>query len=155
VGKLAGKAKEAAGSLVGDNDLAREGRLQQAQVDAETQAERYAGEAEQRADEAALAQAKTETELERERLETEVAAQEREDRIERDRQKAEGEAQAQAQRKQADAERQREVEESTAQSTAQAAENERLSTAKQEIRLEQQAREAEGKANAMDPKENQ
>ena len=35
VGKVAGKAKEAAGSLVGNGDLAREGRLQQAQADAE------------------------------------------------------------------------------------------------------------------------
>ena len=33
VGKLAGKAKEAAGSVVGDDQLAREGRLQQAQGD--------------------------------------------------------------------------------------------------------------------------
>lgn len=35
VGALAGKAKQAAGSLVGNKDVAREGRLQQAQVDAE------------------------------------------------------------------------------------------------------------------------
>ncbi len=40
LGKLAGKAKEAAGSLVGNDDLAREGRLQQAQVDAEAEAAR-------------------------------------------------------------------------------------------------------------------
>ncbi len=38
-GKLAGKAKEAAGSLVGNDDMAREGRLQQAQLDAEAEAE--------------------------------------------------------------------------------------------------------------------
>jgi uncharacterized protein YjbJ (UPF0337 family) len=37
-GKLAGKAKEAAGSLIGDDDLARDGRTQQAQIDAEAEA---------------------------------------------------------------------------------------------------------------------
>ena len=35
LGKLAGKAKAAAGSLTGNDDLAREGRLQEATVDAE------------------------------------------------------------------------------------------------------------------------
>ncbi len=42
LGKLAGKAKEAAGSLVGNDDLAREGRLQQAEVEAEAEAAREA-----------------------------------------------------------------------------------------------------------------
>jgi uncharacterized protein YjbJ (UPF0337 family) len=35
---VAGKAKEAAGSLVGNDDLALEGRLQQAHVEAEAEA---------------------------------------------------------------------------------------------------------------------
>ena len=34
-GKLAGRMKQAAGSVLGNEDLAREGRLQQAQVEAE------------------------------------------------------------------------------------------------------------------------
>jgi uncharacterized protein YjbJ (UPF0337 family) len=154
VGKLAGKAKEAAGSLLGNDDLAREGRLQEAQVEAEADAERSAGEAKQRADEAALKQEMDETELERQRLQNEVATREREHQIERDRQEAEREARAEGQRKQADAERHREVQESIAESAAQRAERERLDTAKEEIRLEQQAREAEASATA-DTKENQ
>ena len=38
LGKLAGKAKETAGSVLGNEELAREGRLQQAQAEAEAQA---------------------------------------------------------------------------------------------------------------------
>ncbi|HEX2397485.1 MAG TPA: hypothetical protein VHI73_05035, partial [Solirubrobacteraceae bacterium] len=45
LGKLAGKAKEAAGSLTDNDELAREGRLQQAQADADAQARREAAEA--------------------------------------------------------------------------------------------------------------
>ncbi|MDQ6605794.1 MAG: hypothetical protein M3Z06_04510 [Actinomycetota bacterium] len=50
LGKLAGKAKEAAGSLVGNDDLAREGRLQQAQVEAEAEAARDGEQTDQDAD---------------------------------------------------------------------------------------------------------
>jgi uncharacterized protein YjbJ (UPF0337 family) len=155
VGKLAGKAKEATGSLVGNNNLAREGRLQQAQVEAETEADRVAAEATQSAEEAALGQQKRETALERQRLQNEAAAHERDQQIERDRQAAEVEARAEAERKQAEAERQRSVEASAANSATGRAEHDRLAAAKDEIRLEQQAREAEARAIAIDPKENQ
>ena len=70
LGKLAGKAKEAAGFVLGNEDLAREGRLQQAQVDAE--AEHAAAEAQQREAEAEVEAAKADNELERERLQTEL-----------------------------------------------------------------------------------
>jgi uncharacterized protein YjbJ (UPF0337 family) len=53
-GKLAGKAKEAAGSLVGNDDLARDGRLQQAQIDAEADAARDADQAKPHDGEAAF-----------------------------------------------------------------------------------------------------
>ena len=72
VGKVAGKAKEAAGSLVGNGDLAREGRLQQAQADAEASAERRDADAQQRDAEARLKADKTETEIERRRLQNEI-----------------------------------------------------------------------------------
>ena len=45
-GKLAGSVKEVAGELVGNDDLAREGRQQQAEVDAEALAARDAEQAE-------------------------------------------------------------------------------------------------------------
>ena len=40
LGLLAGKAKEAAGTLVGNEELARKGRLQQTQIDEEAEAVR-------------------------------------------------------------------------------------------------------------------
>ena len=45
VGKLAGKAKEKAGDAFGDDKLAAEGRLQQAQVETDAEARREAFEA--------------------------------------------------------------------------------------------------------------
>lgn len=153
-GKLAGKAKEAAGAIVGNDDLAREGRLQQAQSEAEIDAQRNAAEAEQRREEANLVEEKTEVELERQRLQNEVTAQEREDQIERDRQAAERQAAAQAQRKQAVAEEERRTLESAADSAEERAERERLAAAKESIRLEQEAQQAEAAANTIDPEEN-
>lgn len=78
VGKVAGKAKEAAGSALGNDDLAREGRLQQAQAEAEVDARREAQEAEQREAEAEVEGARGDLEIERERLRSEIAAEERE-----------------------------------------------------------------------------
>ncbi len=46
LGRVAGKAKELSGELTGNEDLAREGRLQQAQADADERARREAAEAE-------------------------------------------------------------------------------------------------------------
>jgi hypothetical protein len=84
-------------------------------------------------------------------LQNEAAAPERDQQIERDRQAAEVEARAEAERKQAEAERQRSVEESAANSATGRAEHDRLAAAKDEIRLEQQAHEAEARAIAIDP----
>ena len=86
LGKLAGKAKEAAGSVLGNEQLAREGRLQQAQAEAEAEAAQAGAEAQQREAETEVEAAKAENELERERLQTELAAKEREAAIDRDEQ---------------------------------------------------------------------
>ena len=48
VGKAAGKAKELAGETLGNEELAREGRLQQAQGDADVDAAKARAEAKQR-----------------------------------------------------------------------------------------------------------
>ena len=82
VGKVVGKVKEAAGELFGQDDLAREGRLQQAQVDAEVVAETHAAEAEQLQTEQQLEADKQENELERQRLRTEITTAEREAALE-------------------------------------------------------------------------
>lgn len=153
VGKLAGKVKEAAGSLTGNQDLAREGRLQEAQSDAGFEASREAREASQREQQAQLVRERDETELERERLENEVAEQEREARAERDREVLERQVAAQEQEEKAQAERERAAKESSADRIEESAEAERLDAAREAIRLEQEARRVEAKAETTDPKE--
>src|ERR1700754_3065474 len=66
LGRIAGKLKEAAGSAVGNDELAREGRLQQAQVDAAEEAVGEAAEARQQEAEAALEEERARTAQERE-----------------------------------------------------------------------------------------
>jgi uncharacterized protein YjbJ (UPF0337 family) len=72
LGKLAGKAKEAAGSVLGREDLQREGKLQQVQAEAEAEAAKVAAAAEQKEREAELKAEKAETEAERREVELEA-----------------------------------------------------------------------------------
>ena len=135
LGKLAGKAKAAAGSLTGNDTLAREGRLQEAQVDAERDAQRELAEARQREQEAELSEERNQLKAERERLQQEVAAEDREQRIERDAQKAQLEADREAARQQAAAEQRHQADEERA------------------ARLEEEARRLETTAAVIDPEE--
>jgi uncharacterized protein YjbJ (UPF0337 family) len=92
LGKVAGRLKEAAGDVLGHDDLAREGRLQEAGADAELEARKREGEARDEQSEADLETRKAETEAERARLQSEVAADRQEEKIERDRELAEARA---------------------------------------------------------------
>ena len=87
LGRVAGKAKAAAGAALGDDDLAREGRLQQAQSEAEAEAARERELARQAEEEADAGARRAELEREREQLRGELAAEEREAAIERDRER--------------------------------------------------------------------
>ncbi len=153
LGAIAGKAKKVAGELAGNDNLAREGRLQQARVDAESEASRRADEARQHEAEADLQAEQAETESERERLEAEIASQTRAQQIERDREAAQHQAEADAREQAAAAERRRAARESAAESAEGLAERERMATAAEAIRLEQQARQAESNADSIDEKE--
>jgi uncharacterized protein YjbJ (UPF0337 family) len=153
LGKLAGKVKQAAGSMLGNKDLAREGRLQQAQVEAEAEAARAHAEANQRQAEAEIEAAKAENELERQRLQTEVAATEREAAIDRDQHDRLKNARVQAEQEKVAAESERRLEQSAATRAEQQAEAERLAEEQAAIRLEQEARRSEARANAIDPEE--
>ncbi len=154
LGKLAGRAKEAAGSALGKEDLAREGRLQQAQAEAEQEADAEAAEASQREAEAELEDEKAQTEIEREGLRNELEAKAREEAAERDRHEVELEAEASARRQETAAELERRVDESA----ADVEEKEALAQAEAEAetarRLEQEARRAEQRADLKDPEEN-
>jgi uncharacterized protein YjbJ (UPF0337 family) len=85
LGKVAGRLKQAAGDLLGDDDVAREGRLQEAGADAELESrEREAAARDQQA-EADVETRKADVEAERARLTHEVAAKRQEAQIEHDR----------------------------------------------------------------------
>ena len=152
-GKLAGRAKEMAGSAVGNEDLAREGRLQQAQVEAEGDAQIAAERAKQAEAEAELQAERAENEIERERLENEIAAREREEKIERDRLAAEQAAQSAAQREQAQTSAKQRLQERGADLVERAAQAERIAAAQQTARLDKQADDAAATADAIDPEE--
>src|SRR5687768_14760184 len=88
-GKIAGKLKTAAGAVAGNDTLQREGRLQDAQADAEIEAREQRAEARQREAEAELVEDKAATQAEAEALRNEVEARRREEQIERERNEAE------------------------------------------------------------------
>src|SRR5215207_3345668 len=95
-GKVAGKAKEVVGETTDNEQLAREGRLQQEQVDAARDAERERREATRAEQEAQLEREKAESRREREEIAAEVEQREAEEAAERDRKAAEQRAQRQA-----------------------------------------------------------
>src|SRR2546421_9877586 len=64
VGKAVGAAKKVAGTVMDDDQLAREGRLQEAQADADREAAERAQEADRREAQAEDARQQTETEAE-------------------------------------------------------------------------------------------
>lgn len=140
LGKLVGKAKEVAGSAFGDDTLAREGRLQQASVDAEVVAEREKAEAKQRQAEADLEGEKVQIEAEKRRLQAEVAEDQRESMIERDR---------------TDAERQAAVDAAAGKQRAEQAEKlaeaERTADTVELAEMRAEAARAQARAEAIDP----
>src|ERR1700744_4179638 len=85
LGRAVGKAKEVLGQTTDNDDLAREGRLQQAQSDADREASRAQRQADEQEQRAAVKERQAETERERRELENQISAEEREEQIERDR----------------------------------------------------------------------
>ena len=69
LGKMVGKAKEAIGSAIGNEELSQEGRVQQVQVDTEQEAAERAGEAAKKEERAEIAEERSETQARRRELE--------------------------------------------------------------------------------------
>lgn len=151
LGKVAGKAKEAVGSVLGNDELEREGKLQHAASEAEVTAARKAEEAEQEKAKAELLASKQENEVERQRLQNEIAAKEREAAIEQDKARAEAQVETEAARRKAAVEGGKQMQETAADVTEQRAAQDRVEDARDAARLEQEARRAEAVANAIDP----
>ena len=102
IGQVVGKAKAAVGSLLGKEDLEREGNLQHAQAEAEVKAEREKRAAEMRREEVAVEEQRAEAAAERDRLRTELAADELEEQIEQTAAQRESEIARSTNRQQAD-----------------------------------------------------
>ncbi len=153
VGKVVGKAKEALGGAIENEDLAREGRLQQAQSETELEAAREAEKARAHEDEAVLRERQTEIAAQRDQLRNEVAANQREAEIDRDRHQAEQRAaiDAEHERNAADAAQARDH--GAAEQSVKAAENGRVAATQEANRLEGEAAAAERRAEDLDPKE--
>jgi uncharacterized protein YjbJ (UPF0337 family) len=94
LGKVVGRAKQLAGSALGNPSLDREGRLQQVRVEAEKEAIEHGQRADEMDAEAKLTIAKAETETERREVEQELAQLSDEERIERERQQNKRQAKA-------------------------------------------------------------
>jgi uncharacterized protein YjbJ (UPF0337 family) len=99
--KVAGRAKAMVGRLIGNDDLAAEGELQQAKAENATDAARLAAEAEQRDREAEVAAEQEANRIERQRVEAELARIERDDQIEQERLREVAEIEQQAARSRA------------------------------------------------------
>lgn len=153
VGRVLGRAKEALGGATENEDLAREGRLQQAQSEAELEARREAGKARAHEDQAIIRERQTEIAGRRDQLRNEVAADQREAEIDRDRRQSEHRAAIDAERERDAADAEQARDQGVTEQTVKAAENGRVAATEQANRLEREAAAAERRAENLDPKE--
>ena len=80
IGRLIGKVKASVGSVIRNNDLQREGNLQQAQSEAEARANEETRAAELRRQEIALEEQRVSADAERDRLRSELETEDRKER---------------------------------------------------------------------------
>ena len=148
---MVGKAKEMVGKAIGEDDLAREGRLQQAQGEAEAVAQRHSAQAKL---------SEVEQHVEAEKQTTHWSANdsrpnslqaEREKELDRERQRAEQETDRRAREGAAAIEQNRRAEESVAAATERRAAADRAADEQDVARLEHEARRADARADLVDP----
>lgn len=148
--KVAGKVKQVAGTVLGNEDLKEEGRLHEVKADAESQAAAKAAEAEQREEEAEVAAKQQELVAERQRLVAEEAADAEAERIERARVAAEAKVEVEHTQREASLERQEQAQEQAVDAVEAQAVRERLTAEKEAARIERQADDARKTAEALD-----
>lgn len=151
VGRLVGKAKSAAGALVGNEGLQREGNLQQARVEAEADAERERQAAELRAEEVAVTARRAEAAAERDRLRAEVEAEDRKERIHDEAVRREREIATAAAGEHAAVEQRAESQQRAADAAEISAFERRATDAAAVAGLEAEAKNAELMADTIDP----
>ncbi len=151
VGQIVGKAKSAAGALFRNEDLKREGNLQQARAEAEIAAEREQDAARLRLEEAAVTERRAEAAAERHRLRTELAAEGLRERVEEAAAIRDTTIAMSADQQQAAIEHREDLEQRAANATEEAARHRRAADAAEVERLERAAKQAEWAADIIDP----
>jgi uncharacterized protein YjbJ (UPF0337 family) len=151
VGRFVGKVKSAAGALVGNEDLQREGNLQQARVEAEAAAERERQAAQLRAEEAAVTERRAQAAAERDRLRAEVDAEDRKERAHDKVLRREQEIATAAALERAAIEQREESQHRAADAAEISALERRATDAADVARLEAEARKADLTADTIDP----
>ena len=148
--KLAAKAKQAVGSLVGNETLAEEGALQERKADTAKDATRLTAEAQQAEREADLTAEQEENRLEQARIEAELAEQTRADEIEREERAERAAVAADVARKEATAAQQEQAEEARLDRQEADVVAERIDGAQEAAEIDEDARRAEAVADALD-----
>jgi uncharacterized protein YjbJ (UPF0337 family) len=148
--RVIGKTKEAVGNLIGNDDLATEGELQQTKADKAAEAERLAAEAEHAEKKAEVTAEAEANRIEQQRVQGDLAERERLQQVAREKAQAKVEVERQAARREEAIERQAEAEEKTIQRHEVDAVAERIDGQAEAAEIAQEAKRAEAAADALD-----
>src|SRR3954453_12067119 len=151
VDQVVGKAKQAAGAVLGNDDLRREGELHEDRADAAKQAAELATEAEREEQRAQLTEREREGEVERQRLQPEAAAARQQQQIEQSEAAAKAAVEADAVRKEVAVEQQAAAQEAVVDRVETQAVRERLPPQRGTAQIEAQADAARRTADVLDP----
>ena len=151
LGRLVGRAKAAVGSLIGSNELQREGNLQQAQSEAELRADAETRASELRRQEITLEEQRVAAAAERDRLRNELEAQDRKERIEQTEARQEREIEIAAARNRAVVKEREMLKDRASRATETAALHQRAAAAAEIADLEREAVDAEHTADVINP----
>ena len=148
--KVAAKAKQTVGRLIGDQDLAEEGELQQTKAETAADAARLTAEAEQRKREADLAAAQEANLVAQQHADAELARLERQEQVEREHHAQQAHVDQQFARRQAMADDQARRDDEAIKQEERAIVAARIDGAVEAAEISQEAKEAEAAAAALD-----
>jgi uncharacterized protein YjbJ (UPF0337 family) len=148
--RVKGTMKQVAGTVLGDDDLKREGELHHDKVEKANEAKDAAAKAAQEQTEADLVTREREIEIERQRIAAETAADARADQIERERAVEEQRIAAQTAQQEAAVERSKEAQQAAASQQVRDAAKQRLDAERRAADLEAEAKRSEQAAAVLD-----
>jgi uncharacterized protein YjbJ (UPF0337 family) len=150
VDRVKGTVKQVAGTVLGNDDLKREGELHHDKVDAANVAKEAAAKAAQEHTEAELVTREREIEVERQRIAADTATDARQQQIEREKAAEEARIAAETARRESAVEQQKVAEQSAATKLQQVAAKDRIEAERRAIDLEAEAKRSERAADVLD-----